>query len=348
MSEMRHGEAALRWLLAADITPHLAHDDTEEVAINRPGRVLIERDGRWQERAAPSLTFDNLQAIGHLAAFLGGREIDTASSWQCSTSLPDGERLKITFPPAVEDGVVVATIRKRAATFRPTLAWLDARGYFSALRPVQDWPAYFEGCIARRWTGIACGLIGSSKTTFAEALLCSTGLDERHVTVERGPEWTKLPHRNLAQFYFDDTGKDSAAMRIQDIMQSKPDWASFQELQGPEAWQWKRLLKVGVPGYTTVHAPDARLALSSIVSMQQQSEHGRGMSHEVLERELRQYVRYVAFAAKFPPRRADERKQYRLTQVLELGTSPDEDRMIGEASAQSIEESLAAHAGGIA
>ncbi len=335
---VRHGEATLRHLLAADITPHLAHADTEEVVANAPGRILVERDGRWTEHDAPSLTPDTLQAIGHLAAFLRGKDIGPESSWQCSTSLPDGERLKITFPPA--SSTVTASIRKRAATFRPTLRWLDERGYFSALRPSRDWVAYFEGCIARRWTALICGEIGGSKTTFAEALLCSTGLNERHVTIERGPEWTQLPHRNLLQYYFNDNDPDSAAMRIQDTMQSRPDWTHFQELQGPESFFWKRLLRIGVPGYCTVHAPDVRLALAAVATMQQQSPHARGTPSEILEAELRQYVRCIARAAKFAPRRDGERKHYRLVQVLELGVTPDRDRMVGEATPESLAESF--------
>ncbi len=339
---MRPGEATLRDLLAPDIAPHLAHPATEEVVVNKPGEVGVEQNGRWSYHSAPSLTFDNLRAIVHLASYLRGKDVGVASKWQTSTTLPDGERLKGVFPPVAAPRTVTLSIRKRAATFTPTFAWLDGHGYFSALDPAVRWPAYFQALVDRRWTGVVSGDIGSSKTTFGEALVRAGSDEERHITVERSEEWSRLPFRNLVQYYFEDGDQNSAAMVIQNVMQGRPDRCHFQELQGPEAYYWKRLLKIGVPGVTTVHSLTGGLALGAIATMQQQNESGRGIPTAELIAEMRLYVRFVVHVQRFLPEAPGEKKLYRAVEVIELGATEAEDRVVSKATPESIEASLAA------
>ena len=328
---VRHGEATLRFLLS-DMADALAHPATSEVVVNEPGRFGVEQDGFWTWHDAPALTFDRLLGIAVLSAYLGGKDVghDNAS---CSATLPDGQRIKMVLSSGAAGGTVLLAIRRRALSFVPTLEWLAERDYYALLDPAVDWPAFFRcEVIERRRTVLVCGDIGASKTTKAEALVRAIPIAMRVVTVERSAEWLNLPHPNWAPLYFNDADPMDAVRRVQDAMQMRPDWLPFQELQGGEAHAFSRALKIGTPGITTVHAPSARRAFASVVSMIQQNEAGRGRPAAEIEAELRQYVGYVLHCSRFLPKHDGERTRYRLTQVLEVGQTPAEDRMVSEAA----------------
>lgn len=325
---MKAGEATLRHLLG-DMDAALAHPATTEVVVNEPGRIGVEQDGFWSWHDAPGLTYDRLEAIAILAARMGGKDVGNGVP-SCASTLPDGQRVKIMLPPAVPEGTVGLTIRRRALSFVPTLQWLAERGYFDMLNPAVDWVRYFsETVIGAGRTTIVTGGIGESKTTMAEALVRAILLELRVVTIEGSSEWQNLPQRNWVSLFFDEADPDSATKRVQDAMQLRPDWLCFQEIRaGGDAWSLLRCLKIGTPGITTVHAPNARKALNSMESMIRQSEAGRSMSIEDVHRELRQYVSHVLCCRRFLPRQPGERVRYRLVEVLELGETADADRMV--------------------
>jgi type IV secretory pathway ATPase VirB11/archaellum biosynthesis ATPase len=232
-------------------------------------------------------------------------------------------------PPAVPAGTVSLCIRRRALSFTPTLPWLAETGYFDLLDPAVDWVRYFaDEVIGKRKTVILSGGIGESKTTAAEALLRAIPLTQRLVTVEGSPEWLDLPHVNWQPLYFDEADPESATKRVQDAMQSRPDWLCFQEVRGSEAWSLLRALKIGAPGITTVHAPTARRALDSLESMIRQSDAGRGMEADEIRAQLRQYIGVIAHCTRFLPTRPDERTRYRMTEMVEIGQTEAEDRVV--------------------
>lgn len=326
---MRAGEATLRHLLDdTGLTPALTHAATTEVVVNAPGRFGVEQDGFWAWHDAPRLTFDRLEAIAVLSARMGGKDVGGAVS-SCASALPDGQRVKIVLPPAVAEGTVSLTVRRRALSFVPTLQWLAEGGYFEMLNPAVDWVRYFErDVIGAGRTVVVCGGIGESKTTAAEALVRAIPLGLRVVTVEGSSEWQNLPHQNWQALFFDEADPESATRRVQDAMQLRPDWLCFQEIRGSEAWSLLRAMKIGTPGITTVHAPGARRALSSIESMVKQSDAGRGMDGADIIHQLRQYVHVILHCRRFLPADPSERVRYRMTEVLELGETAAQDRMV--------------------
>lgn len=326
---IRAGETTLRAILQP-MAEHLAHPATTEVVINEPGRIGVEQGGFWTWHDTPDLTLDRLEAIAVLAARLGGKEIHEAQP-SCTSTLPDGQRIKMMMPPAVAPGSLGMCIRRRALDFTPTLTWLAERDYFAELNQAVDWPAYFASEVIQvRRSVVICGEIGSSKTSFAEALLRAIPLSQRIVTIEGSAEWMNLPHDNWHATYFDEADPHSAVRRVQDAMQLRPDWLPFQECRGSEAHALLRALKVGTPIITTVHAPSARHALSSLESMIGQSEHGKGMGVQGTLDQLRQYIRVVCHCTRTLPTGPGERTRYRLTEVLELGETAAGDRMVSE------------------
>lgn len=326
---MQAGESTLRHLLdRSGMAGPLADERTTEVVVMRPGSFGVEQDGFWHWHEAPKLTYDVLEGIAILSARMAGLDVGGTILSRAS-KLPDGQRIKMVLPPAVPFGTISLTIRRRALNFKPTLDWLNDRDYFSLLNPAVDWVQYFQrDVIGEGKSIVVTGGIGDGKTTMAEALVRAIPLQLRVVTVEGSSELIDLPQRNWVPLFFDEDQPDSATKRIQDVMQMRPDFFCFQEVRGGEAWALLRALKIGIPTFTTIHSPGARKTLNSLESMVKQSEPGRGMESAEIMHQLRQYVRVVAHAKRFLPKNSGEKTKYRLTEVLEIGETPAEDRMV--------------------
>lgn len=332
---MKPGERPLRHLLAP-IQAHLDHPATTEITVTVPGSIGVEQDGTWSYHDVPEFTFGTLEEIAILTAVQSGKNIRFEAP-SCTSTFPDGQRVKIVVPPAAAPGTISLTIRKRAKSFTPTLAWLNETGYFEQLTPDIDWPTYFtETVIGANKTTLITGIIGSSKTTFAEALVRAIPHSQRLVTIEGSEEWQDLPHPNWQPYYFDETDPLSATRRVQDAMQSRPDWLPFQELRGSEAWAFLRALKVGTPGISTVHAPNAKAAFASVESMLRQSGHTSNQTAVEITTELRHYVQVVAHCTRTLPKKPGERTRYRLAEVLEVGATPEQDRMVSDRDLQRV------------
>src|SRR3954469_19465509 len=95
------------------LEPLLADPSVDEVMVNGPDEVWVERRGRV-ERASASFGSEAelMNAIERVLAPLG-RRVDEASP-MCDARLPDGSRVNVVVPPLAVDGACM-TIRR----FRP-------------------------------------------------------------------------------------------------------------------------------------------------------------------------------------------------------------------------------------
>jgi len=320
---MQAGYATLVWALEP-IKALLEHPDTTEITFEEPHVCGVERMGTWYFHDVPEMDRDRLHAIAILAAHVTGKSI-TASSESAASVLPGGERIKMLVPPAVPEGTVGLCIRRRALSFTPTLEWLADGGYFEELNPAIDWVSWWRevarGDDPRRRVVVFSGGIAESKTTASEAVLRAIPEFLRLVTVEGSPEWL-FKRRNWQRLFFNEAEPASATRRIQDAMQLAAKSLWLQESRGAEAWALLRALKTGVSGGTTIHAPSAIGAFGSIESMIRQS----GYDEPDLHRTLRQYIHVVAHCRRYLPRNDGERSRYRMTEVLEVGATAEEDR----------------------
>ncbi|MBU8541783.1 ATPase, T2SS/T4P/T4SS family [Falsiroseomonas tokyonensis] len=301
---MLAGEATLLGLLAP-FAAVLARPGTREIVVNRPGRFGVEGDDGWTWHDAPELTFARLDAILTLAASRTSKRVgpDRPSA---SSVLPGGERIMGARPPAAPPSTITLAIRRRAKDFTPTLEWLEEGGYFAAV-PGRG-AAWWRRAVEAGRTILVAGAIGSSKTTFAEALIRAVPADRRLVTIEDTPEWMDLPHENWSPLYFDGERR-TATDCLQDAMRLRPDWLPFQELRGAEAWAFLRARVVGHPSVTTIHGGDPAAAIEAAALMVRQSPEGRSLEAATVHGLLRQHVDLVAHCARDP---------YRLTAVMEL------------------------------
>src|SRR6185312_5217481 len=175
------GERTLR-RLAAPLYELLDTPGVTDLYVRRPGVVHVKRDGVVAQVVRPELTLQRLEAICVLSAWMVSRDFGPSNP-RCSSVLPSDERVdyrvQASRPPLVEAGTISLSIRRRASDFVPTLEWLSDRGYFSALDPAVDWPEWWQAKVEGKATILLGGNTGSSKTTFAEALIRAIPLSER-------------------------------------------------------------------------------------------------------------------------------------------------------------------------
>jgi len=307
MAAMRHHFAPLR--------AFMDNPAVTEIVIQKPGEFGVEADGAWTWHVCDNLTFDRLDGMAMLAAGLTGQTLSSRTP-RCSTLLPGGLRVQVARPPQVPEGTVSFTIRKRATNFVPTLEWLNDHDYFSELPQNRDWVAWWHKAVEDRKTIIISGNTGSGKTTTGEALLRAVPRDERLVVIERTPEWTTLPHRNLVMIYYGASGDGADAERaatsaVEDALRQRPDRIMIGEVRsGGEAWAYLRAEAAGHPGgIMTVHSLSAATTIDSLSLIMRQSGDAANLHDDVIRAQLKLFIGVIAHCKRNP---------YRMTDVIEI------------------------------
>ena len=104
-----------------------------ELAVNRPGEIFYERNGRWECIETPSLTYQRLEAFAINAAIFNSQAFEERSNPVLSAVLPNGERLQAVAPPACQDGRISITIRRPSFDVRHLSGYVDS-GFFNEVR----------------------------------------------------------------------------------------------------------------------------------------------------------------------------------------------------------------------
>ncbi|MEA2423026.1 MAG: pilus assembly protein CpaF, partial [Thermoleophilaceae bacterium] len=172
------------------LEPLLADPGVDEVMVNGPGEVWVERGGRL-ERTAIRFGGETelMHSVERILAPLG-RRVDEASP-VCDARLADGSRVNVVIPPLALSGPCV-TIRKfRRHGF--SLEELVANGTLAA--PLAEMLAR---CVRARASILVSGGTGSGKTTTLGALSAAIPDGERIVTIEDAAE-LRLRQRHVVR-----------------------------------------------------------------------------------------------------------------------------------------------------
>ncbi|MFA4943440.1 MAG: ATPase, T2SS/T4P/T4SS family [Lentisphaeria bacterium] len=246
------------------ITPMLRDPSVDEVMVNGPARVFVERKGRLLETGARF--FDNRHLITIIQRIVEplGRHVDEASP-MVDARLPDGSRVNAIIQPLALDGPSV-TIRKFS---QKKLTTDDLVGYGSMTPEIA---LFLEEAVRARQNLLVAGGTGSGKTTLLNVLSQFIPLTERVVTIEDSAE-LKLTHRNLVRLEARPAnieGKGRVAIRdlVINALRMRPDRIIVGECRGPEALDMLQAMNTGHDGsLTTVHANNPRDALSRLENM---------------------------------------------------------------------------------
>ncbi|ESQ79279.1 P-type DNA transfer ATPase VirB11 [Asticcacaulis sp. YBE204] len=277
--------------LMRPLTPHLSGEGVTELVVNRPGAVFLERAGEWAQVEAPELTFDRLSALATAIANYSDQDVGPRHPI-LSAMLPDGERVQIVVPPAVEPGHVSLSIRIPSSQIR-TLAQYDAEGAFghftwvnqpntpdelgldadlAALLQARQLAAFLERAVRRRKNIAIVGETGSGKTTLMKTLCQAIPSEERLITIEDVRELDLPAHPNRVHLLYSKGGQGLAEITPSDLIASnlrmKPDRVLLAELRGAEAFDFLKLLSTGHAGsVTSFHAESCALAAERYVFM---------------------------------------------------------------------------------
>ena len=287
----------------------LADPEVEEVMVNGPDTVYVERRGRIERATARFADEDELRnAIERILAPLG-RRIDELSP-MVDARLADGSRVNVVIPPLAIDGPAVSI--RRFGSRRPgpreliELGTLDESGL-----------AELEAAVRERRSVLISGGTGSGKTTLLNAISGFIDPAERIVTLEdaaelrlRQPHVVRLESRPAS---VEERGEVTIRDLLRNALRMRPDRIVIGEVRGTEALDLLTALNTGHEGaLSTVHANSPRDAIARLETLALMA--GVGLPHAAIAEQARRGIDLVVQIE----RRADGAR--RVVAIEEVGT----------------------------
>jgi pilus assembly protein CpaF len=286
----------------------LADPAVEEVMVNGPDRVYIERRGLLEQTDVCFESEEELRnAIERILAPLG-RRIDELSP-MVDARLADGSRVNVVIPPLAIDGPALS-IRRFGAN-RPGPERLVEIGTLSEEQRLR-----LEEAVAARRSVLVSGGTGSGKTTLLNALSSFIAPGERVVTIEDAAE-LRLQQPHVVRLESRPAGVEGRGeVTIRDLLRNalrmRPDRIVIGEVRGVEALDLLSALNTGHDGaLSTVHANSPRDALSRLETLALMA--GVGLPHAAVAEQVRRGIDLVVHLQ----RRPDGSR--RVTEIVEVG-----------------------------
>ena len=246
------------------LEPLLKDDEVNDILVNGPHRVFVERTGRLE---LTNITFKDerhlLRIIDKIVSAVG-RRVDESNPY-VDARLADGSRFNAMIPPVAVDGSLVS-IRK----FRKDKLSMDDLVRYGAL--TQEIAAYLHAAVGSRLNIVVSGGTGSGKTTTLNALSAYIGNDERVLTIEDTAE-LQLQQVHVGRMESRPAnveGKGAVTQRdcLRNALRMRPDRIIVGETRGDEVIDMLQAMNTGHDGsMTTIHANSARDGVSRMENM---------------------------------------------------------------------------------
>jgi pilus assembly protein CpaF len=273
----------------------LADPAVEEVMVNGPHQVYVERGGRIEAVAARFADEEELRnAIERILAPLG-RRIDELSP-MVDARLADGSRVNAVIPPLAVDGPALSI--RRFGADRPGPRELLELGTLTEAQL-----ELLEAAVGERRSILVSGGTGSGKTTLLGALSGFVAPGERLVTIEDAAE-LRLQRRHVVRLESRPAGVEGRGeVTIRDLLRNalrmRPDRIVIGEVRGAEALDLLTALNTGHRGaLSTVHAnspADALVRLETLALMA-----GLGLPHAAIAAQVRSGIDLVVHIERRP------------------------------------------------
>ena len=269
-----------------------------ELCVNKPGELFVERAGEWERLDVPRLTFSHCQSLATAIATLTGQHTSEQNPL-LSASLLTGERIQIVQPSATVADVIGICIRKPSSQVRRMEDFAE-QGLFRRVREVKrdlepferelldlkakgKFVEFFRLAVRSHQTMVVAGKTGSGKTTFMKGLVEEVSTQERLITIEDAAELTLPNHPNKLHLFYSKGSQGAstvtAKLLLEACLRLRPDRIFLAEMRGEEAFYFLRLAASGHPGsITSVHAGSCELAFDQISLMVRESAGGGGMT----------------------------------------------------------------------
>ena len=299
LPEASRAELRARVMLLATglgpLEPLLADPAVDEVMVNGPEAVYVERRGRL-ERAGVSFASeaDLMHAIERVLAPLG-RRVDEASPL-CDARMPDGSRVNVVIPPLSLSGpcLTVRRFRREGFSLRDLVAGGTLPAALAELLAVS---------VEERASVLVSGGTGSCKTTTLNALSGAIPGEERIVTIEDAAE-LRLRQRHVVRLEarpanLEGRGEVTIRQLVRNALRMRPDRIVVGEVRGPEALDMLQALNTGHDGsLTTVHANSPEDALRRVETLALMA--GLGLPHEAVREQAASALDLIVHQARLP------------------------------------------------
>jgi pilus assembly protein CpaF len=288
----------------------LADPTVEEVMVNGPDRVYVERGGRIEATDARFADEEELRnAIERILGPLG-RRIDELSP-MVDARLADGSRVNAVIPPLAIDGPALSI--RRFGISRPGPDRLLELGTLTGPQLER-----LERAVAERRSVLVSGGTGSGKTTLLNALSGFVSPEERVVTIEDAAE-LRLQRRHVVRLESRPAGVEGRGeVTIRDLLRNalrmRPDRIVIGEVRGAEALDLLTALNTGHRGaLSTVHANSAADAIDRLETLALMA--GLGLPHEAIAAQVRRGIDLVVHLERL----VDGSR--RVTEIVDVGAA---------------------------
>ncbi len=246
------------------LEPLLKDDTINDILVNGPHQVFIERNGKLQ------LTDTSFKDEKHLLRIIDkivsavGCRVDESNPY-VDARLADGSRFNAMVPPIAVDGSLVS-IRK----FTQDKLAIDDLVNFGAF--TEEMAAYLQAAVSTRLNIIVSGGTGSGKTTTLNALSSFIDDAERILTIEDTAE-LQLQQTHVGRMESrppNVEGKGAVTQRdcLRNALRMRPDRIIVGETRGDEVIDMLQAMNTGHDGsMTTIHANSARDGVSRLENM---------------------------------------------------------------------------------
>jgi pilus assembly protein CpaF len=246
------------------LEPLLKDEDVNDILVNGPSRVFVERDGKLEMSDIKFRDEKHLLRIIDKIVSAVGRRVDESNPY-VDARLADGSRFNAMVPPIACDGSLVS-IRK----FKKDKLGIDDLCKFGAFS--EEMAVYLQAAVACRLNVVVSGGTGSGKTTTLNALSSFIDNSERILTIEDTAE-LQLQQVHVGRMESRPAnveGKGAVTQRdcLRNALRMRPDRIIVGETRGEEVIDMLQAMNTGHDGsMTTIHANSARDGVSRLENM---------------------------------------------------------------------------------
>ncbi|WP_110814211.1 CpaF family protein [Pseudoroseicyclus aestuarii] len=246
------------------LEPLLKDDSVNDILVNGPHQVFVERNGRLE---ISDISFKDerhlLRIIDKIVSAVG-RRVDESNPY-VDARLADGSRFNAMVSPIAVDGSMVS-IRK----FKKEKLGIEDLVRYGAF--TEAMATYLEAAVATRLNIIVSGGTGSGKTTALNALSSFIDDSERILTIEDTAELqlqqTHVGRMESRPANVEGRGAISQRDCLRNALRMRPDRIIVGETRGEEVIDMLQAMNTGHDGsMTTIHANSARDGISRLENM---------------------------------------------------------------------------------
>jgi pilus assembly protein CpaF len=246
------------------LEPLLKDDSINDILINGPFQVYVERRGELELTPVHFRDNDHLLRIVNRIVAAVGRRIDESQP-MVDARLADGSRVNAAISPIAIDGAAVS-IRK----FSKKPLTLERLVELNAM-PI-ELADFVHGAVKARVSTVISGGTGSGKTTLLNALSAAISHGERLITIEDAAELQlQQPHVvRLETRPPNIEGKGEIRQRelVKNALRMRPDRVILGEVRADEAFDMLQAMNTGHEGsMATIHANNPREAIGRLEQM---------------------------------------------------------------------------------